>query len=221
MNSSTIKAANSVDGESPLALLKSARNGAQDDLGLLLQHYRNYLRVLADSQIGQRLQARVSPSDVVQETMLEAIRDFQQFGGTSEREFLGWLRQILINNLYRVVERNVKAGKRDVRREVSLRNASADLDRTAACFERMLASPGSSPSRGAHRREIGVIVADHLAELSEQHREVIMLRNLQGLSFDEVARRMDRTPGAVRMLWLRAMDRFREILEERGFSDDQ
>ncbi len=221
VSSCDVRPESDTNEQSPQALLDAARAGLTEELGPLLQHYRNYLRILADAQIGRRLQARVSPSDMVQETMLEAVRDFQQFGGQTEREFLGWLRQILINNLLRVVEKHVSAGKRDVRKEVPINGLAADMDRTAASFERILASPVSSPSRAAHRREVGVLVADHLADLSEMHREVIILRNLQGLPFDEVARRMERTSGAVRMLWLRAMERFRELLEHGGVADDQ
>ena len=79
-----------------------------------------------------------------------------------------------------------------------------------------LAGQASSPIVQAQRREVAAIVADQLAALPAHYRDVIVLRNLEGLPFDEVARRMKRTAGAVRVLWLRALDRLRAVsdLEE-------
>ena len=56
-------------------------------------------------------------------------------------------------------------------------------------------------------------MADRMARLPAHYRDVIVLRNLEGLSFDEVASRMGRTPGAVRLLWLRALEKLRQLHE--------
>jgi RNA polymerase sigma-70 factor (ECF subfamily) len=84
-------------------LLSQAKRGSGDSLGQLLQLYANYLKMVVLGQMEHNLRARVSPSDVVQETFFEAHRDFPQFRGTSTPEFLAWLRKILVNNLCRVV----------------------------------------------------------------------------------------------------------------------
>jgi RNA polymerase sigma-70 factor (subfamily 1) len=102
------------------SLIGDARRGDKSSIGVLLQQYRIYLTVLASTQIDQRLQPRVSPSDVVQETMLRAHKNFGQFRGTTEAELLTWLRQILVNNLATFVEQHMLAARRDVRREVSI-----------------------------------------------------------------------------------------------------
>jgi len=99
-------------------LLLTARGGDEQQLGRLLQLYRNYLTILATTQLDARLRRRISPSDLVQEAMLGAYRDFAQFRGVSERELLGWLRQILIHCLHHAYEMHIKAGRRDLRREV-------------------------------------------------------------------------------------------------------
>ncbi len=83
----------------PELLLSAARGGEREALGVLLEVYRNYLRLLARAQIDLHLQAKMNPSDIVQETFLEAFRDFGQFCGQTEAEFVAWLRQILANNL--------------------------------------------------------------------------------------------------------------------------
>ena len=77
----------------------------------------------------------------------------------------------------------------------------------------MIADRGSSPSGPMLRRERAAALADQLACLPSSYRDVIIFRNLQGLSFDEIADRMDRKPGTVRMLWLRAIEKFKQLYQ--------
>src|SRR3954454_9595942 len=98
-------------------LFISARQGSASCLGQLLALYANYLKLLVAAQLDNRLRARVSPSDIVQESFFEAHRDFREFRGQSIGEFVVWLRRIVVNNILRVVEQHVHAEKRDVRRE--------------------------------------------------------------------------------------------------------
>jgi RNA polymerase sigma-70 factor (ECF subfamily) len=200
-----------VQSQDPTELLARARQGNGESLGALLEFYRNYLYLLARTQIDLHLQARANPSDVVQETFLQACSHFKQFRGTSEKELLCWLRRILLNNLARLVEKQILAQKRNVRREVSLDRYRTLLHNSSEHFEMALVSQISSPSVQAQRRELASLVADQLAQLPAPYREVIVLRNLEGLAFDEVARRMNRSPGAVRVLWLRALDQLRQL----------
>jgi len=195
------------------SLLQLARRNESQPLGELLQLYRNYLTILATAQLDARLRRRLSPSDIVQETMLAAHRDFGQFRGKSERELLAWLRQILINSLHRAYEVHLKARRRDIRCEISLDQVSQNLDQSGVQFRDLLADRGPSPSASIRAGEQAVRLADQLARLRPAYRDVIVLRVLQGLSFDEVAARMDRKPGSVRMLWLRAIEKFREVYE--------
>lgn len=197
-------------------LLGAAQAGSVESLGALLQLYTNYLKLLVLAQLEKNLRVRVSPSDVVQETFFEAHRDFPQFRGQSSAEFLAWLRRILVNNLCRVVEQHILAEKRDVRREVSLERLATALEQSTARLEAVIPDPGSSPSAGAHRREIEIVLADQLAELPSDYRDVIVLRHIEALPFDEIGRRMERSSGAVRMLWLRAVKMLRERLGARG-----
>jgi len=193
------------------SLISDARRGDKSSIGALLQQYRNYLLVLATTQIEHRLQPRVSPSDVVQETMLRAHKYFAQFRGTTELELLAWLRQILVNNLAKFVEQHVLAARRDVRREVSIERLGAALEQSTVQLAALLPAAGKSPSMAVQQREEAVLLADRLAQLSKSYREVLVLRNLQGLPFDEVAQRIDRSVGATRMLWLRAIEKLRAV----------
>jgi RNA polymerase sigma-70 factor (ECF subfamily) len=199
------------DPNDPERLLAQARLGDADCLGLLLELYRNYLHLLARTQIDLHLRGRASPSDAVQQTFLQACANFGQFRGGSEKELVAWLRRILVNTLAQMVEKQVKARKRDVRREVSVQQLVRNLEGSSAAFDAALVSPHSSPSARAERRELAARVADQLARLPADYREVIVLRNLEGLPFEEVARRMGRKSGAVRVLWLRALDQLRQM----------
>ncbi|TWT79359.1 ECF RNA polymerase sigma factor SigH [Planctomycetes bacterium CA13] len=190
-------------------LLCRARSGNREALGQLLQWYGNYLTILATTQLDNRLRRRVNPSDIVQEAMLAAHQDFADFRGQSQAELLGWLRQILIHTLHRVYNKHVKAGKRDIRREVSIHQISDRLEKSAYNLTATIAANTDSPSAPMQRREKAVEFADQLSVLKPQYRDVIIYRILQGLSFEEIAEQMNRSNGAVRMLWLRALEAFK------------
>jgi RNA polymerase sigma-70 factor (ECF subfamily) len=195
-------------------LLAQVRQASGEGLGALLELYRDYLGVLAQARLGARLRGIVNPSDLVQQTFLEAFRDFGRFEGTSTAQWRAWLRRILAHNLAALVEKQVRARKRDVRRQVSLDQRPAVPGDTAAGPGAALASPVSSPSAQAQQHETTAVLADRLSRLPAPYRDVLRLRNLEGRTFEEVARRMGRTPGAVRVLWVRAVDRLRLLLKK-------
>ncbi len=190
-------------------LLCRAKAGDSTARGELLELYRNYLGLLARLQIGLRLQGKVDPADVVQETFLKAHHNFALFQGTSEREFVGWLRQILAANLAMLVRRYFGTRRRDVRRE---RELAQELEESSRVLDQGFVAPQSTPSQQAARREQAVLLADALGRLPPDYREVIIAHHLQGLPFPEVARRMDRSEEGVKKLWTRALARLRRSL---------
>ncbi|MHC4930666.1 MAG: sigma-70 family RNA polymerase sigma factor, partial [Planctomycetota bacterium] len=174
--------------------------------------YRNYLAVLARGCIGTALRAKVATSDVVQETLLKAYERFSQFRGTTEQELAVWLRQILVRHLIDISRRYQAAAVRQVGRE---RAMDEILDRSSLALTDFLAASGVSPSQGAFQRELGVILADALAQLDEDHREVIILRHMEELGWTEIGRRMNRSPKAAGMLWARALEKIRPLIERQ------
>jgi RNA polymerase sigma-70 factor (ECF subfamily) len=195
---------------SPEDLLLQARAGHAAALGRLLELYRNYLRLMSRSLISQPLRTRLDASDLVQETFLKAQREFSCFVGSSEPELVAWLRQILVRTLADQVKQH-RARKRDYRREEPM---EVLLDRSSLAIQQRLASPVSSPSARTSQREQAVLLADAVEKLSANYREVFVLRNLEHIPFDEIAERMGRSSGAVRMLWTRAIARLSELLKE-------
>jgi RNA polymerase sigma-70 factor (ECF subfamily) len=192
-------------------LIEQARREEPGALDRLLDSYRNYLRLLARTGLDASLQGKADPSDLVQDALLKAVQRFGQFRGTSDAELAGWLRQILARCLADFVRR-YRTGGRRAGREQSLDQL---LDRSSQAMERVLATDGTSPSASAERRDLGVVLSDALAQMSEDHREVLVLHHLEGLGWDEVGCRMERTPNAVRKLWARALNELRAMMDER------
>jgi RNA polymerase sigma-70 factor, ECF subfamily len=168
---------------------------------------RSYLGLLARANVEPWMRAKVDASDLVQQTLLDAHRDFQRFHGQTDQEWLAWLRQILNHNAQDAVRHYGVAGKRAAKREVPLGGNGLD---SAGQFE--LPSPGDSPSQMAMHHERELLLAEALAQLSEDYREVIILRNIQRLPFDEVAQQLGRTRPAAQMLWMRAIQRLKSLL---------
>jgi RNA polymerase sigma-70 factor (ECF subfamily) len=193
----------------PQRLLQEAQAGDAATLGRLLELYRRYLALLARVQIGKRLQGKVDASDIVQETFLDAHRNFARFRGSSEGELVGWLRQILATNLATVFRHYLGTQGRDVRLE---REIEEGLDGSVMALAGGLVARDSSPSHQASRREQAVLLADALDELPPDYREVLVLRHLEGLTFPEVAKRMGRTLDSVDKLWMRGLARLRQQL---------
>jgi RNA polymerase sigma-70 factor, ECF subfamily len=193
-------------------LIEEARGQAPGALDRLLESYRNYLRLLARTGIDASLRGKADPSDLVQETLLKAHQHFDQFQGRTEAELVGWLRQILARNLADLSRRFRSAGARAVRREQSLDDLHGSASR--AVFQ-LIAPNGHSPSQSAQRRELSLVLADALAELTPDYREVLVLRTLEGRDWEEVARAMGRSTGAVRLLWARALQKLRPLIEAR------
>jgi RNA polymerase sigma-70 factor (ECF subfamily) len=193
----------------PEALLLLARAGNAAALGELLRRYDNYLTLLARLQIGRRLQRKLDPDDLVQETYLAAHRGFLRFRGASEAEFLNWLRQLLAWCLAKSIRHYCGTQRRDIRLEDEL---ALELGHSSQALDGGLLAPGSSPSRQASRREQAVLLADALAQLPEAYREVLILHYLEGLRFREVAERLGRTLDSVKNVWVRALARLRRII---------
>jgi len=157
-------------------------------------------------QIGRRLQGKVDAADLVQDTFLEAHRNWKRFRGTTEAELLSWLRRILAARVADLLRRYLGSQRRDVRLE---RELAAELDQSSQDLDAGLMAKQDSPSKQVAQREQGVLLANALATLPEDYREVLILRHLEGLSFPEVAQRMERTLDSVKKLWTRALERLR------------
>lgn len=194
----------------PAIRLEQAKQGTGSDVGRLLSHYVNYLKFIAQSQLDHRVRRRVSPSDLVQDTLLEAHRDFAGFRGSSEFELIAWLRKILINNLIRAAKQHLKAEKRDVRREISLQALAGNHSGSRLEFE--LAGHVMSPGSAVHQQDRLMLLREALSRLPQDQLQVIVMRHIEGMPFSEIAEALNRSSGACRMLWMRGIEQLRNRL---------
>jgi RNA polymerase sigma-70 factor (ECF subfamily) len=199
--------------DAPSELIQRCRRGEPAARDELFNRYRHYLWVLAQAQVGRFLRAKWDPSDIVQQTLLEAHRDFTGFEGNHEGELLAWMRQILAHNVFNETRRYTTR-QRDAAREVSLDQVRTGVENSSLCLGNCLQAEDPSPSDAARRHESGARLAERLARLPEDYRTVLLLRILEGLPAEEVAQRMKRSAGAVRMLQLRALTALRERMSE-------
>jgi len=189
-------------------LLNKARSGDPEAMGQILEDFRPYLRMLAQRQLDQKLQVRVDPSDVVQQTCLEASRDIPQFRGGSEGEWIKWLRQILEHNVGELIRRHAVTQKRSVNRERSMDQSRGDLPG----LKHFLIGDQSTPSQRAMRSERAVELARLLDSLPADQCEALRLRYFEGFSLSQLAEALQRSEVAVAGLLKRGLQKLREAI---------
>jgi RNA polymerase sigma-70 factor (ECF subfamily) len=186
-------------------LLADARAGSPEAVGHALEACRRYLLLVAEKELGGDLRAKAGASDLVQDTFLEAQRDFARFHGRSRGELRIWLRRILLNNVGNFTRQFRDTAKRAVTREVGLPGSGSEID--AADL------PGgstASPSRRMVAHEEAEALRAAVERLPDDYRRVIELRYYCQLAFEEIGAEMGRSPEAARKLWVRAMDCLRQ-----------
>jgi RNA polymerase sigma-70 factor (ECF subfamily) len=164
---------------------------------------------MAQAELAPELRQKVGASDLVQETLIEARRDFAQFAGATESQLKAWLRQILRNNAANLRRRYLHTQKRNGH-EVPL---TADDSQAPA---RELVDPSATPLARAMSREQQELVDALLARLPVIDQEVIRLRFAEGLSFVEIAARTNSTDEAVRKRFVRAIEKLSQGLAEES-----
>jgi RNA polymerase sigma-70 factor (ECF subfamily) len=187
--------------------LSAARAGSREALGHVLEACRGRLLLMAQRQLGPQLQAKAGASDLVQGTLVDAIRDFGHFQGQSEGELLQWLSRLLLNNLGDFIRQYRGTGKRQIDREVRIDQDDSSDERGG------LAAVLPTPSGEVMAREQAVALRQILEGLPGDYRRVIMLRYQEERSFDEIGNLLGMTANAARKLLLRAIERVNRELE--------
>ena len=178
--------------------------------GLDLERFRRYLTLLAEASLNPRLRVKESPSDIVQQSLLEAHRDRPAFRGQTEAELVGWLKTILARNLQNVA-RHYHTAKCDVRLEQSM---DQRLDQSSSRLDQLLPAEHSSPSRKAIENERAEALAAAFGTLLEQERTAIMLKHFQDWSLQEISEHLERPVDAIAGLLKRGLKKLRNHLQD-------
>jgi len=189
-------------------LLEEVRSGSHDALERLIEPYRDYLLLIANSEVRSSIRPKVAASDIVQESMLKATQSLQQFRGTSDEELRGWLRKILINQLHDTNRAFTECERRDTSREMTL----VETD-TESRIATPLVSRESTPSKIVGVSEDAEQLEKALAQLSPTYRELIVLRDLEEKTFVQMARILASSEDAVRNKHRRAFDALCKVLK--------
>jgi len=185
-------------------LAAAAREGDRSALGYLLESFRSYLRLFSDRKLGPDLKQKCGGSDLVQQTFLDAQQAFPRFEGSRPDELRVWLERILLNNLGDLARQFRDAEKRQVKREISLAESWAEIDTPV---------DRSTPSKKAIAREEEQRLRQGLARIPEDYRQVIVMRNLERRTFEEIGLALGRSTGAVKKLWSRAILRLKDEMK--------
>lgn len=187
-------------------LLLAARAGSNSALGQLLQGYQDYLNLLADEELGSAVKVKASASDLVQDSFLEAKRDFGQFTGQSTEEFQAWLRRLLLNNVANLIRSYQRTEKRDISKEAPA--SRCDLYGTGP-----LAGESKTASSIVMQNELLDALQSAIQKLPGHYQDVIQWRNYDRASFEDIGSRLERSPEAARKLWVRAVELLQQELD--------
>ena len=193
------------------ALIERARIGSIASQNDLLAELRSYLLAIANEQFNERLQGKLGPSDIVQQSMIRAVGNFGDYRGQSEAEFRGWLRQIVINET-RQAHRGHAADKRDYRREQELH-----ADESAAAIREPV-DQNLTPATHTLALEQSEAIKRLVSQLPENYQTVIRLRNWEELSFEEIAQRTGMSVSGAAKVWYRALVEIQRLFDKDNSS---
>jgi RNA polymerase sigma-70 factor, ECF subfamily len=194
-------------------LLEQVRRGDKRALEELLTRHRPAIRWLIELRLDPKLRQRLDPSDVVQETQAEVIRRIDAYLQNRPIPFSLWLRRIAYDRLLMLRRKHVEAGRRAVTRDLPL------PDRSSVELGRRLLAHSATPSEQLVRHELGERVRQAIAGLDENDREIILMRNYEGLTNQEIAQLLDIDPPTASKRYGRALLRLRVALVNHGFTE--
>lgn len=196
-------------------LLRQIRAGDRAAFERLFAEHRPELHRFIDLRLDPRLRARIDASDVVQETQMEVLSRLADFLERQPMPFRLWLRKTAYERLLKIRRRHVEAERRSLAREVPL------PDHSSFALARQLLASGSTPSQHLDKHEIARRVRQAVAQLAEADREILLMRNFEGMSNQEVAQVLQISPVTASQRFGRALLRLRKLLLSGGLIEDE
>jgi RNA polymerase sigma-70 factor (ECF subfamily) len=199
------------------ALVSRAVEGEVGALAQLLAGQQVWLTEFVSTRLDRRLSARLDVGDIVQEVLVEAAGKLPDYLARSPIPFTAWIKQIAIERMTYVHRVHVVAGKRSIRREVSMAGSNGWSSDSQLAFHPK--SRDKTPSSYVAGKELYGEVARLMKELPDSDQELLHLRFIEQLSANAIARILGITEQAVRMRQLRALRQLRDLLEPGGPGD--
>ena len=203
------------EGDATLELLDGVREGDSDAVNRLMDRHREAIRRMIQMRLDHAVARRVDASDVVQDVLLEASRRMKDYIQNPAMPFHLWLRQLAKDRVIDMHRRHRAAQRRSVDREQHLAGIGDD-DKSAADLAALLKDAELTPAAATLRKELEQQFLTALNDLSEDDRELIVMRHFEHLSNSEVAQALNLSAPAAGMRYLRAIRRLRDVL---GFGD--
>jgi RNA polymerase sigma-70 factor (ECF subfamily) len=176
----------------------------------LLDRCRPDLVAFVEARLDPKVRARIDPSDVVQEAQLEVARRLEDFLGRRPMPFHLWVRKTAYERLLNLRSCHRASGRRSVDREQAL------PEHSSLALARALLAGAPSPSQHLQAREFAERISLAVAKLREADREVLLMRQVEALPYEEVACLLGLTPAAARQRYGRALLKLRQVLKESG-----
>lgn len=198
-------------------IVESLKADRDEALARYFSTVENRLKRIVNFRLDYRLGGRVSESDVIQETFVRAAKRIDSFLEKDDMPFFVWLRLEVTQKLHEIHRHHFGAGKRDVRKEMNLRQ-NQDSGKTSMALAAHIVAQMTSPSRVIERAEQIEFLEKSLNDMNELDREVIALRHFEELTNIETAEILNIETAAASKRYLRALKRLREIMESaKGF----
>ena len=191
-------------------LLQRARDGDQGAFNDLFLKHRAELRRFVDLRLDPRVRTRVDASDIIQDTHIEAFRRFNNFFDRKPMPFAIWLRKNAYERLLNVQRDHIATARRSINREHRLPDASSVM------IYQFAVDQNGSPSERLLEKEFQRRVADTMAELPEADRELLLLRNVEGMSHQDIGYLLDITSATARKRYARALIKLEALLIKNG-----
>lgn len=206
MNTEPFAGSNQDDSSCFEELIEQARKGDAESVGELVRRWRKYLLLIANENLEQDLQAKIAPSDIVQQSLIDVQQHIADFRGSSEAEFQSWVRSILKNNVHAARRKYKSSQQRDLKREVAIDDPAGHMG--------PLADRGETPRTAALRTERRRILASAMDQLPDHYQQVIQLRNHDEMTFVQIAESIGGTEDTARKLWSRAILRLQKVIDD-------
>jgi RNA polymerase sigma-70 factor (ECF subfamily) len=199
------------DSADTAELLERARQGDQQALGNLFARHQDRLRRMVQLRLDRRLQGRIDPSDVLQETYFEVCKGLAEYLRNPSMPFFLWLRWLTGKKLQFLHRHHLGTRMRDAGREVSLYRGAWPQASSVSLAAQLLGR-STSPSQAAVRAELQIRIQEALNSMDPIDREVLALRHFEQLSNAETAAVLEIGEAAASNRFVRALKRLRKIL---------